>query len=105
MDCVGSLAANGSRAPSLAGRCPFADTSDPDYQRILALCRQGKTHLETIRRFDMPRFRPTPSYVREMKRFGIVASDMPDDAILDTYSIDEAYWQSHWWSVAPHAVR
>lgn len=75
----------------------FADRSDPDYQLILALCRKGKTQLDSIKRFDMPGFRPTHSYVREMKRFGILPQSTPDDAVLDVYATDQAYWQSHWW--------
>jgi hypothetical protein len=75
----------------------FASTSDPDYQRILTLCRRGKEHLERIKRFDMPGFRPTSSYVREMKRYGVLGPDLPDDAPIDVYAVDEAYWQSHWW--------
>ena len=34
----------------------FADTTDPDYQKILALCRAGKDFLDQIKRFDMPGF-------------------------------------------------
>jgi hypothetical protein len=74
----------------------FADTSDPDYQRILALCREGKEHLERIKRFDMPDFRPTAGYVREMKRFGILPADPGDGAEIDVYATDQAYWRSLW---------
>ena len=55
-----------------SSRAVFADTSDPDYQTILALCREGKKHLDEIKRFDMPGFRPSPLYVREMRRYGIL---------------------------------
>ncbi len=75
----------------------FADKADPDYQRILALCREGKEHLETIKRFDMPGFRPLDSYLREMKRYGILTTAPPDDAIFDVYATDQAYWRSQWW--------
>jgi hypothetical protein len=78
----------------------FADTADPDYQKILALCRDGKEHLERIKRFDMPGFRPTKSYVREMKRYGILPADLPGDAEIDVYAADRAYWRSHWWQPA-----
>ena len=53
----------------------FASTADDDYQRILALCRDGHAHLETIKRFDMPGFRPSPEYRREMVRFGVLPQD------------------------------
>jgi hypothetical protein len=75
----------------------FADANDDDYQKILALCCEGKQHLEQIKRFDMPGFRPTPGYVREMQRFGILPRDLPNDAPIDIYATDQAYWRSLWW--------
>lgn len=72
----------------------FADTTDPDYQKILAMCAAGKTRLETIKRFDMEGFRPPAPYVREMKRYGVLPSDLPDDAPVDPYACDRAYWDS-----------
>jgi len=75
----------------------FGDTKDPDYQRILALCRDGKNRLDQIKRFDMPGFRPRRSYVREMKRYGILPKDLPADAGIDVYATDRAYWRSLWW--------
>ena len=80
----------------------FAGADDPDYQKILALCLQGKRHLEENKRFDMPGFHPTPTYLREMKRYGILPSDLPDDALIDVYATDRAYWRSLWWQ--PRAV-
>jgi len=75
----------------------FADTNDQDYQKILAMCRDGKHRLEEIKRFDMPGFRPTPGYVREMKRYGILPNNLPVDAPIDVYETDRAYWRSLWW--------
>ncbi|NIP27985.1 MAG: hypothetical protein GWN67_07205 [Phycisphaerae bacterium] len=75
----------------------FADTNDRDYQKILAMCRDGKRRLEEIKRFDMPGFRPTPGYVREMKRYGILPNDLPENAPIDVYATDRAYWRSLWW--------
>ena len=80
----------------------FAGTDDPDYKKILAVCRQGKRHLEQIKRFDMPGFHPTQSYVREMKRYGILPDDLPEDAPIDVYATDRAYWRSLWWR--PRAI-
>jgi cytochrome c553 len=74
----------------------FADTNDPDYQKILALCVAGKKHLDKIKRFDMPDFRPRPAYVREMKRYGILPNDIAADAKIDVYETDRAYWRSLW---------
>jgi hypothetical protein len=75
----------------------FANTDDSDYRKILAVCRRGKRHLKQNKRFDMPDFRPTPSYVREMKRYGILPKDLPEDAPIDVYATDRAYWRSLWW--------
>ncbi len=75
----------------------FADTNDPDYQKVLALCRDGKRRLEEIKRFDMPGFRPTPGYIREMERYGILPNDLAEDALIDVYATDRAYWRSLWW--------
>jgi hypothetical protein len=75
----------------------FAGTNDPDYRKILAMCRQGKRHLNEIKRFDMPDFRPTTSYVREMKRYGILPENLPDGAPIDVYATDRAYWRYLWW--------
>ena len=79
------------------GDSVFASTSDSDYRRILRLCQRGKRHLETIKRFDMPGFRPTDSYLREMIRFDVLGAGEAEGDI-DVYAIDEEYWQSHWWS-------
>ncbi len=75
----------------------FADTEDADYRKILELCRGGKRHLERIKRFDMPGFIPTPTYVREMKRFGILPQEHDPSGPIDVYATDRAYWRSLWW--------
>ena len=74
----------------------FADTGDPDYQKLLAMVAAGRKNLEQIKRFDMPDFRPRPQYLREMRRFGILPKDMTEDAAVDVYATDRAYWQSLW---------
>ena len=83
----------------------FADTNAPDYQKILAMCRDGKKKLEEITRFDMPGFRPTPEYVREMKRFGLLPDDLAPDAAVDVYETDRAYWRSLWWQPQAKTVQ
>jgi hypothetical protein len=75
----------------------FADPNDPDYQKILAMCHDGKEQLEKIKRFDMPGFRPTQTYIREMKRYGLLPHDLAEDAVIDVYATDQAYWRSLWW--------
>jgi hypothetical protein len=78
----------------------FADRSDPDYQKLLALCRTGKEHLSQIKRFDMPGFEPPAMYVREIKRFGILPQRMSAAGVIDAYATDQAYWRSLWWQPA-----
>ena len=76
----------------------FKATSDPDYKAILALCAAGKKNLETIKRFDMPDFKPRPGYIREMKRYGCLPAtyDRQKDPI-DTYAVDRKYFESLWY--------
>jgi hypothetical protein len=85
----------------VGARPVFADATDPDYQKILALCIEGKRRLEKIKRFDMPGFRPHPMYVREMKRFGILPKALGDDDPIDVYATDQAYWRSLWLRPGP----
>ena len=75
----------------------FADTQDPDYQKILAHVEAAKRKLDEIKRFDMPGFRPNEHYVREMKRYGVLPADLPVDAAVDPYVTDRAYWSSLWY--------
>ena len=77
----------------------FADTSDPDYGKLLAMVSAGKENLDRIKRFDMPGFHPRPQYVREMKRYGILPPDQSPDAEIDCYAVDRAYWKSLWYRV------
>ncbi len=75
----------------------FKNTEDPDYQKILAMCKDGRKHIEKITRFDMAQFRPIMPYVREMKRFGVLPGDWEMGDLLDPYATDRAYWESMWW--------
>jgi len=75
----------------------FTDVNDPDYQKVLALCHEGKRKLEQIKRFDMPGFRPTKTYIREMKKYGLLPKNLSEDTLIDVYATDRAYWRSLWW--------
>jgi hypothetical protein len=71
----------------------FKDRNDPDYQKLLAICNAGQRQLVKIQRFDMPNFKPTAAYVREMKRFGVIARDSNVTTnSLNVYELDRAYW-------------
>jgi hypothetical protein len=82
----------GAVAPPL-----FASAADPDYQKLLADIEKGREQLETVKRFDMPGFRPNEHYVREMKHYGILPADLPWSDLPDVYSIDAKYWKSFWY--------
>jgi len=76
-------------------RTVFADTKDPGYGTLLAMCAGGKEQLDRIKRFDMAGFQPRPDWIREMKRYRVVAAETPANEI-DIYQAERAYWQSFW---------
>jgi hypothetical protein len=72
----------------------FASTEDPDYRVLLAAIQEAADHLQRIKRFDMPDFRPRSEYVREMVRYGVLpAESATDDAAVDPYQADARYWE------------
>jgi len=101
----GLCAEHGSKAGESMPAAVFADTNDPDYQKILAMCADGCDYLDKNKRFDMPGFRPTPQYVREMRRFGIVTNNVAANAAIDAYQADGAYWQSLWYRPPSQKLR
>lgn len=75
----------------------FASADDPDYQKILAHLQAAQARLDEIKRFDMPGFKPRPEYVREMKRYGVLASSFdPVNDPIDVYKADQAYFRLFW---------
>ena len=74
----------------------FRDTRDPDFRLLLAAIEDVRMRLEAIRRFNMPRFRPAPEYVREMQRYGILSPDLREGDVIDVYETDRRYWRSMW---------
>jgi hypothetical protein len=74
------------------GHAVFEQTSDVDYQQILAAIETASAALRQHKRFDLPGFRPNRFYVREMQRFGVLPGDLPPDAPVDVHATDRAYW-------------
>lgn len=72
----------------------FTSMGDPDYQTLLSAIHDAKRHLDHIKRFDMPGFQPRREYVREMKRFGVLAET--PDVPINVYDTDHSYWDSVW---------
>ena len=77
------------------GEAVFAGTHDPDYQKVLTAIRDAKRKLDQIKRFDMPGFRPRAEYVQQMQRYQILPADLPENAPIDVYAVDRAFWRSH----------
>ena len=75
----------------------FADKNDADYEKILAMCEAGKRRFDAIGRFDLPGFKPSAMYVREMQRYGILSKRLGADTAVNVYATDRAYWRSLWW--------
>jgi len=75
----------------------FKDTSDADYQELLAAIdgASKKMHAET--RFNMPGFRPNDYYLHQMQRYGVI-DEVALRGPLDPYTLDRAYWRSFWHS-------
>jgi hypothetical protein len=78
-------------------RTVFADPTDPDYLKLLALCVAGQERLEQIKRFDMPGFQPRRDWVREMQRYGILPQTVPAAERIDVYATERKYWTSLWY--------
>ena len=74
----------------------FSTTDDPDYQRLLEGIRETKSHLATIKRFNMTGFSPPIEYVREMKRYGVLPDQLETNGTIDVYETDQQYWRSLW---------
>ena len=81
----------------MKGKFVFADTNDPLYKMLLAQLHEARRRLMAGKRFDMPDFRPTRHYIREMQRFGILPKNIPAAGPIDPYATDRKYWESFDW--------
>jgi hypothetical protein len=73
----------------------FRTTADPDYMKLLGCMRDYRAALQQTTRFDMASFRPHPTYVSEMQRYGILPNSInPLEKPIDVYAADRAYWDS-----------
>ena len=84
---------NGNRKPIVV----FKDKNDPDYKVLLESLEKSKAAMDKIKRFDMPGFRPSEHYLREMKVYGILPDDFDtNNDPVDPYDLDQRYWRSLW---------
>ena len=68
---------------------------------MLASIRRGKAEADVRPRYGTPGFRPNRQYIRELKRYGILASDFdPATSPIDIFEADRAYWRSSWYAPA-----
>jgi hypothetical protein len=74
----------------------FGSRSDADYQALLAMVDAGTDFLSRQKRFDMPGFVPRTDWVREMKRYGVLAEGVKAGDITDAYTVETKYWESLW---------
>ena len=80
------------------GNAVFADTTDPDYQTILAGIERGRSYLlEESNRFSMTPFVANWPYTREMIRYGVLPPDHDIRQPIDPYETDRRYWESLWY--------
>jgi hypothetical protein len=79
------------------GKTVFSDKNDPDYQTLLTSINSGKALYDARPPWGTPGWKPNFQYVREMKRFGLLA-DAYDPATdpFDPFAMDQAYWRSLW---------
>jgi len=75
----------------------FSSAEDADCETLLEAVRDAARRLDEIKRFDMAGFRPRDAYLREMRRYGLLPADLPADAPVDFYALEEKYWQSFWY--------
>ncbi len=75
----------------------FKDTQDKDYQRLLKGIQESRTRFEQRPAWGEPGWKPNAQYIREMKRYGILAEsfDIARDP-FDPFAVDQAYWKSLW---------
>jgi hypothetical protein len=81
----------------------FTSEADPDYKVLLAMIEGGRQKLDEVKRFDMPGFKPRPEYIREMKRYGLLAETFDvDKDKFDIYDLDRRYWNSFIYKPVKH---
>jgi hypothetical protein len=73
------------------GKPVFENASDKGYIAIFDAVNNSSEYLNSIKRFDMEEYVVSPDYFREMKRFGVIANDVPIEEV-NPYVVDKVYW-------------
>lgn len=79
----------------------FAGCDDADYQALRAMITAGTDFLAEHKRFDMSGFVPRTDWVREMKRYGVLADGVKPGDVTDVYAVEMKYWESLWHAPKP----
>jgi hypothetical protein len=76
----------------------FISKDDKDYVALYSSIMSASKELNSMKRFDMPGYRPIPFYFQLMNEYGLLPAgfDLDRDTV-DYYRMDEKYWQSFWW--------
>ncbi len=74
-----------------SGRPVFENTKDRRYMAIMEAVKHTASHLDAVKRFDMPGFIVRPDYYREMVRYGVIDELLPIEDV-DPYIADSIYW-------------
>jgi hypothetical protein len=61
---------------------------DADYKTLLTAIEEPGQYLKKITRFSMKEFKPSPHYIREMKRYGILPQNHDINDPIDVYETD-----------------
>jgi len=79
----------------------LTSTEDPAYLALRASLERGKAEAEQRPRYGTAGFRPNRQYIRELKRYGVLASDFdPATSPIDIFAADRAYWATYVYSPA-----
>lgn len=74
------------------GKSIFKSNASERYQSILKAIEHSSAYFKSIKRFDDSEFVVSPDYFREMKRYGVIGSDVAIEDI-NPYETDSLYWQ------------
>jgi len=76
----------------------FSGKDDPVYRVLLGVLTASKQRLVQKPIYGMPDFKPNRQFIREMKRFGVLAADFdPASDPIDVFAVDRKYWRQFWY--------
>ncbi|MBT3199467.1 MAG: hypothetical protein HN350_06080 [Phycisphaerales bacterium] len=71
----------------------FESKNDPDYLALLAAIADAKKLHDSDPKWDSPKWKAPPEYIREMKRHGILPESFDREKdTLDPHEVDKRYW-------------